>query len=62
MDTPMMGRAPQQMKDALGAQVPFPKRLGAAPEFASLALELIRNGYMNGENIRLDGAIRMAPR
>lgn len=62
MDTPMMGRAPQHMKDALGAQVPFPKRLGAAPEFASLALELIRNGYMNGENIRLDGAIRMAPR
>ena len=62
MNTPMMGRAPQSMKDALGAQVPFPKRLGEAPEFASMALELIRNGYMNGENIRLDGAIRMAPR
>jgi len=39
-----------------------PKRLGEAPEFASMALELITNGYMNGENIRLDGAIRMAPR
>jgi NAD(P)-dependent dehydrogenase (short-subunit alcohol dehydrogenase family) len=62
MNTPMMGRAPQAMKDALGAQVPFPKRLGEAPEFATLALELVRNGYMNGENIRLDGAIRMAPR
>jgi NAD(P)-dependent dehydrogenase (short-subunit alcohol dehydrogenase family) len=62
MNTPMMGRAPQSMKDALGAQVPFPKRLGEAPEFASMALELITNGYMNGENIRLDGAIRMAPR
>jgi len=42
--------------------VPFPKRLGVPEEYASLALELIRNGYLNGEDIRLDGAIRMAPR
>jgi NAD(P)-dependent dehydrogenase (short-subunit alcohol dehydrogenase family) len=61
-DTPAMARAPQQMKDALGAMVPFPPRLGRAEEYASLALELVRNGYINGETIRLDGAIRMQPR
>jgi hypothetical protein len=42
--------------------VPFPPRLGRAPEYASMALEIIRNGYMNGETVRLDGAIRMQPR
>ncbi|MDB5425407.1 MAG: 3-hydroxyacyl-CoA dehydrogenase [Phenylobacterium sp.] len=62
MNTPMMARVPQAMKDALGAQVPFPKRLGEAEEFATLALEMIRNTYLNGECVRLDGAIRMAPR
>ncbi|MES0874296.1 SDR family NAD(P)-dependent oxidoreductase [Sinimarinibacterium thermocellulolyticum] len=61
-DTPAMARAPQQMKDALGAMVPFPPRLGCAEEYASLALEIIRNGYFNGETVRLDGAIRMQPR
>jgi NAD(P)-dependent dehydrogenase (short-subunit alcohol dehydrogenase family) len=61
-DTPLMGGAPQQVKDALAAQVPFPKRLGQPPEYASLAMEMIRNGYFNGECVRLDGAIRMAPR
>lgn len=61
-DTPAMARAPQQMKDALGAMVPFPPRLGNADEYASMALEIIRNGYVNGETIRLDGAIRMQPR
>ena len=60
--TPPMARAPQQMLDALGAMVPFPQRLGRPDEFASLALELIRNGYFNGETVRLDGAIRMQPR
>jgi hypothetical protein len=50
------------VKAALGAQVPFPKRLGQAEEYASLALEMIRNGYFNGEDVRLDGSIRMAPR
>ncbi|MGQ0534011.1 MAG: SDR family NAD(P)-dependent oxidoreductase [Caulobacteraceae bacterium] len=62
MDTPMMARAPQQMKDALGAQVPFPKRLGRAEEYAQLALAMISNPYLNGEDVRLDGAIRMSPR
>lgn len=61
-DTPAMARAPQAMKDALGAMVPFPKRLGHADEYASMALEIVRNGYINGETVRLDGAIRMQPR
>ena len=61
-DTPAMARAPQEMKDALGAMVPYPKRLGNADEYASMALEMIRNGYINGETVRLDGAIRMQPR
>ena len=47
---------------ALGAQVPFPKRLGEPAEYASLALEMIRNSYFNGEDVRLDGSIRMGPR
>ncbi len=61
-NTPLMNAAPQAVKDALAASVPFPKRLGEPPEFASLALEMIRNGYFNGEVVRLDGAIRMPPR
>ncbi|MDF8332195.1 SDR family NAD(P)-dependent oxidoreductase [Novosphingobium cyanobacteriorum] len=60
--TPLMEAAPQSVLDALGAQVPFPKRLGIPHEYASLALEMIRNPYFNGEDVRLDGAIRMAPR
>ena len=47
---------------ALAASVPFPKRLGKAEEFAQLALAMVTNGYFNGEDVRLDGAIRMAPR
>jgi hypothetical protein len=50
------------VKEALAASVPFPKRLGLAPEYAHLALTMIENGYFNGEDVRLDGAIRMAPR
>ena len=61
-NTPLLAAAPQNVKDALGAQVPFPKRLGNPEEYASLALTLIENGYFNGEDVRLDGAIRMAPR
>jgi NAD(P)-dependent dehydrogenase (short-subunit alcohol dehydrogenase family) len=61
-DTPLMAGAPEPMKAALAAQVPFPKRLGVPQEYASLALEMIRNSYFNGEDVRLDGAIRMAPR
>jgi len=61
-NTPLLAAAPEQVKQALGAQVPFPPRLGDPPEYASLALEMIRNGYFNGESVRLDGSIRMAPR
>lgn len=61
-NTPAMAKAPQQMLDALGAMVPFPQRLGRADEYGALAVEIIRNGYLNGETIRLDGAIRMQPR
>jgi NAD(P)-dependent dehydrogenase (short-subunit alcohol dehydrogenase family) len=61
-DTPLMQGAPQQVKDALAASVPFPKRLGNPAEYARLALAMIENDYFNGEDVRLDGAIRMAPR
>ena len=60
--TPAMARATPQMLEALGKMVPFPPRLGRAEEYASMALEIVRNAYVNGETIRLDGAIRMAPR
>ncbi|WP_375249045.1 SDR family NAD(P)-dependent oxidoreductase [Sphingomonas sp.] len=61
-DTPLLGRARPQVKAALAAMVPFPKRLGMAEEYAHLALEMIRNCYFNGEDVRLDGAIRMQPK
>ena len=61
-DTPAMARATPQMIEALGKMVPFPPRLGHADEYASLVLEMVRNRYLNGETIRLDGAIRMQPR
>jgi NAD(P)-dependent dehydrogenase (short-subunit alcohol dehydrogenase family) len=61
-NTPLMNAAPEAVKQALAASVPFPKRLGSAEDYASLALEMITNGYFNGEDVRLDGAIRMAPR
>ena len=60
--TPLMNAAPDNVKAALGASVPFPKRLGNPEEYASLALEMIRNTYFNGEDVRLDGAIRMGLR
>ena len=61
-DTPLLQASPEHVKAALAASVPFPKRLGSPPEYASLVLEMIRNGYFNGESVRLDGAIRMPPR
>jgi len=61
-DTPLMARASDAVREALAAAIPFPKRLGQVNEFAALALSIIGNRYLNGENIRLDGAIRMAPR
>lgn len=61
-DTPLLQRAPEHVKAALGAQVPFPKRLGRPEEYAQLAHTMITCTYFNGEDVRLDGAIRMAPR
>jgi NAD(P)-dependent dehydrogenase (short-subunit alcohol dehydrogenase family) len=61
-NTPLMLGAPDHVKAALAASVPYPKRLGAPTEFAQLALAIIENEYFNGEDVRLDGAIRMAPR
>ena len=61
-NTPLMNAAPPQVKDALAASVPFPKRLGNPAEYAMLAVTMIECGYFNGEDVRLDGAIRMAPR
>lgn len=61
-NTPLMNAAPENVKAALAASVPFPKRLGNAEEYASLAVEMCRNGYFNGEHVRIDGAIRMPPR
>jgi NAD(P)-dependent dehydrogenase (short-subunit alcohol dehydrogenase family) len=60
--TPMVAMMPLNVQDALGAQVPFPKRLGQAEEYARLACFLIENVYMNAASVRLDGGIRMAPR
>jgi len=60
--TPMMAMMPPQVQDALAAQVPFPKRLGTAEEYARLAMFIVENSYLNAESIRLDGGIRMAPR
>ena len=61
-NTPLMQGAPEPVKAALAASVPFPKRLGNATEYASLAVEMCSNSYFNGEHVRIDGAIRMAPR
>jgi NAD(P)-dependent dehydrogenase (short-subunit alcohol dehydrogenase family) len=61
-NTPLMQGAPEPVKAALAASVPFPKRLGNASEYASLAVEMCSNSYFNGEHVRIDGAIRMAPR
>ena len=60
--TPMVAMMPPQVQDALGAQVPFPKRLGRPEEYAQLAVFMIESGYMNAEHVRLDGGIRMAPK
>ena len=61
-DTPLLAALPQEQRDALGAQVPFPARLGLAGEYAALAEHLVENRMINGEVIRLDGALRMPPR
>jgi NAD(P)-dependent dehydrogenase (short-subunit alcohol dehydrogenase family) len=61
-DTPMLAALPEQARDSLGNQIPFPPRLGKPEEYASLVKHIIENEMLNGEVIRLDGAIRMAPR
>jgi NAD(P)-dependent dehydrogenase (short-subunit alcohol dehydrogenase family) len=61
-DTPMMAMLPEEAKQSLGQQVPFPPRLGRPSEFAALAHHIVENTMLNGETIRLDGAIRMAPK
>jgi NAD(P)-dependent dehydrogenase (short-subunit alcohol dehydrogenase family) len=61
-ETPMMAAMSDAVRAGLAAGVPFPKRMGKPVEYASLVAEICRNVYLNGESIRLDGAIRMAPR
>lgn len=61
-ETPLLLDMPEKVQHALAAMVPNPARLGAPAEYASMALEMCRNSYLNGEDVRLDGAIRMAPR
>ena len=61
-NTPLLAGAPENVKAALAATVLNPKRLGMPDEYASLAMQMIQNGYFNGESVRLDGGIRMQPR
>ncbi len=60
--TPMMGALPQEVQDSVGSQIPFPPRLGEPDEFARLARHIVENQMINGECIRIDGAIRMGPK
>jgi NAD(P)-dependent dehydrogenase (short-subunit alcohol dehydrogenase family) len=60
--TPLLVQLPQEAQDSLGASIPFPRRLGKPLEFAQLAASIVENAFLNGEVIRLDGALRMAPR
>ena len=62
MDTPLLGTLSEEFRQSLSASVPSPKRLGQPGEYGALAVHIVENGYLNGETIRLDGAIRMAPR
>ncbi|HEX3548735.1 MAG TPA: SDR family NAD(P)-dependent oxidoreductase [Candidatus Elarobacter sp.] len=61
-ETPLLGELPPETQASLGASIPFPKRLGSADEYAQLAIACCENPFLNGETIRLDGALRMAPR
>ena len=61
-DTPMLGPMREDIRESLTSQIPFPKRLGRAEDFAALVKHIVENEYLNGEVIRLDGALRMAPR
>jgi NAD(P)-dependent dehydrogenase (short-subunit alcohol dehydrogenase family) len=61
-DTPLLGQLPDAARASLGAAVPYPSRLGAPDEFGALVAHIVDNEMLNGETIRLDGALRMAPR
>jgi NAD(P)-dependent dehydrogenase (short-subunit alcohol dehydrogenase family) len=61
-DTPLLAALPEEAREELGAQIPFPNRLGRSEEFASLACHVVENPMLNGETIRLDGALRMPPK
>jgi NAD(P)-dependent dehydrogenase (short-subunit alcohol dehydrogenase family) len=61
-DTPMLATLPEDVREALGRSMPFPPRLGQPAEYAQLACSIVENPMLNGEVIRLDGALRMAPR
>jgi NAD(P)-dependent dehydrogenase (short-subunit alcohol dehydrogenase family) len=61
-DTPLLGQLPEDVRGSLAASVPFPQRLGRPADYAALARHIIENGYLNGEVIRLDAALRMAPK
>ncbi len=61
-DTPLLAALPQEARDALGAGIPFPSRLGRPEEYARMVLEIVANPMLNGETIRLDGALRMPPK
>lgn len=61
-DTPLLATAPEEVRQALAASIPFPPRLGDPNEFASMAVEIVRNTMMNGASVRVDGALRMAPK
>ena len=62
MDTPLLGQLPEEGRQALAANIPFPKRLGLPEDFAALVEHMVENDYLNGEVVRLDGAIRMPPK
>ena len=62
IDTPLLAGLNDEMRESLAANVPFPKRLGTPQDYAQLVVSVLQNGYINGETIRMDGALRMAPR
>jgi len=61
-DTPLLAALPEAARESLGAGIPFPSRLGHPDEYARMACEIVRNPMLNGETIRLDGALRMPPK
>jgi hypothetical protein len=62
MDTPLLGTLPEETRQVLASGIPFPKRLGTADDYGFLVQHIVENGYLNGEVIRLDGALRMPPK